>query len=179
MTKKDYIELSNQKLNYYEPNDSIIPTGNDFFKQYEECFNRLPCGICRLTNMPCPKVTNYEPNKITCTLNSSYEEQLDKELEEKCNKITKDLPEGFKAVAKKETTETGEQKITFSVVKTKERFEVITNSYNYTCYDLDAVIDKVNEAINTGYSYIIRYYVGDTFKGGYNLEELKEKLGVK
>ena len=48
-------------MNNYKISSNIY---DEFFKQYEECFNRLPCGICKLTNMPCPKITNYEPNKI-------------------------------------------------------------------------------------------------------------------
>lgn len=122
---------------------------NKFFQQYEECFNRLPCGICRLTNMPCPKITNYEPNRITC---NHIGDPVDTKT---TNHIT-------------------------SEVINRERFEIITDKYNYRCFTLEEVTDAVNKAIKEGSSaYIIRYYVGDVFKGGYNLEELKEKLGVK
>ena len=31
---------------------------------YEYCFDRLPCGLCRRTNMPCPYYTNTM--QITC-----------------------------------------------------------------------------------------------------------------
>lgn len=32
---------------------------------YNYCSNRLPCGICRLTNSQCPKVPCYDTT-ITC-----------------------------------------------------------------------------------------------------------------
>lgn len=46
---------------------------NHMYEQY--CANRLPCGICRLTNMACPKcgvtITTTTPtfdfSKVTCT----------------------------------------------------------------------------------------------------------------
>lgn len=34
---------------------------NQMYEQY--CANRLPCGICRLTNSQCPKVCRID---ITC-----------------------------------------------------------------------------------------------------------------
>lgn len=46
---------------------------SQMYEQY--CANRLPCGICRLTNMACPKcgvtITTTTPtfdfSKVTCT----------------------------------------------------------------------------------------------------------------
>lgn len=34
---------------------------NQMYEQY--CYNRLPCGICRLTNSQCPKACGID---ITC-----------------------------------------------------------------------------------------------------------------
>lgn len=33
------------------------------------CDNRLPCGICKLTNSQCPKMffSNFDFSKVTCT----------------------------------------------------------------------------------------------------------------
>ena len=53
---------------------------NQLYEQY--CANRLPCGICRLTNSMCPKCpatidittctcTATSPNKINTTTTSS------------------------------------------------------------------------------------------------------------
>ena len=40
---------------------------NQTYEQY--CGNRLPCGICRLTNSQCPKVCGTTVNwgEVTCT----------------------------------------------------------------------------------------------------------------
>ena len=45
---------------------------DQMYEQY--CANRLPCGICRLTNMACPKcgitittTPTFDFSKVTCT----------------------------------------------------------------------------------------------------------------
>jgi len=38
---------------------------NDYFDT-NNCFNRLPCGICTRTNEMCPFVSNSVNYKITC-----------------------------------------------------------------------------------------------------------------
>lgn len=45
---------------------------NQMYEDY--CANRLPCGICRLTNMACPKcgvtittTPTFDFSKVTCT----------------------------------------------------------------------------------------------------------------
>ena len=39
---------------------------NQMYEQY--CANRLPCGICKLTNSQCPKCgVTFDFSKITCT----------------------------------------------------------------------------------------------------------------
>ena len=44
---------------------------NQIYEQY--CSNRLPCGICRLTNSQCPKTCGItiDWSKVTCTANSA------------------------------------------------------------------------------------------------------------
>ena len=34
--------------------------------KYEFCGNRLPCGLCRLTNTICP-MQNYKTYEVTCS----------------------------------------------------------------------------------------------------------------
>ena len=41
---------------------------NQMYEEY--CANRLPCGICRLTNSQCPKcglTPTFDFSKVTCT----------------------------------------------------------------------------------------------------------------
>ena len=44
---------------------------NQMYEQY--CANRLPCGICKLTNSQCPKVCGITVNwaEVTCTTNTT------------------------------------------------------------------------------------------------------------
>lgn len=42
---------------------------NQMYEQY--CANRLPCGICRLTNSQCPKACGITVNWSTATCTAS------------------------------------------------------------------------------------------------------------
>ena len=105
------------------------------YENQEECFHKLPCGICRLTNMPCPKVKSNTPTYISNTSNPLTPEEV------------------------------------------KQRFIVVTDDKDFNCPNWNSVRQVFeNNEIN---NYIIRYYEGDQFKGGYTYKALEEKLGVK
>ena len=38
---------------------------NQMYEDY--CYNRLPCGICRLTNSQCPKIPAFEKIDINAS----------------------------------------------------------------------------------------------------------------
>lgn len=57
-----------------ESNTTTTTTTGTGYSYTNYCFNRLPCGYCRILNSPCPVPTNtftvptWDPNwyKITC-----------------------------------------------------------------------------------------------------------------
>ena len=58
----------------YQDNNTTAPKSETWTaNSYQYCANRLPCGVCRLMQMPCPLVVNSSPditwkdfNKVTC-----------------------------------------------------------------------------------------------------------------
>lgn len=60
----------------FTPND--IPDANF-------CWHRLPCGICKLTNLPCPKAQAQQPT-ITWTTNKIEDPKPDLENHSVCKK---------------------------------------------------------------------------------------------
>ena len=128
--------------NYYPygpstPND--VPTE-------EDCPSRLPCGICRLTNMPCPKMKKEYITWISNKSTSPYQDNLNHS----------------ESNFKKEGT-----------LPPTEEYFIITTDYEYKCNTLNEVEDKMKEVSSP---YIIRYYKYGVFQGGFNLEELQKEV---
>ena len=113
MTKKDYVEQPDQNLKYYTTNDGSVPnpewakywTKDSLYRGpspyiYPDyptapqpsdipdanfCWHRLPCGICKLTNLPCPKAQAQQPT-ITWTTNKIEDLKPDLENHSICKK---------------------------------------------------------------------------------------------
>lgn len=62
----DSVDLSDEWLKQQHSSvTSVTTTTGPINQQYQYCGQRLPCGICRMTNMQCPmQVQRYE---VTCS----------------------------------------------------------------------------------------------------------------
>ena len=56
-------------MTYQDNNTTAEKSETWTANSYQRCANRLPCGVCRLMQMPCPLgVNSYRTdfNKVTC-----------------------------------------------------------------------------------------------------------------
>lgn len=60
---------------YQQQDNTYIPTPTPNYSEY--CFDRLPCGVCRLTNQMCPMVSNKIEITFSATAINGKEQRND------------------------------------------------------------------------------------------------------